>query len=249
MMELIYPHWSAPSNVRAVTSTRIGGVSVAPYHSLNVGDHVGDDSAHVSQNRQLLLEYIHRSMGLNDTIELTPQWLRQEHTCNVVVDSTGDQYFMAYDGQFTQKKHVMCAIMTADCMPVFICNEAGTSVALVHAGWRGLADGIVEKTLALFSDTADQLLVHCGPAISQTHFEIGDEVREQIGGAERFYRRHLEKSDHCYADLVGLLGERVDTFGAKYTHSNHCTFADVDRFFSYRRDGVTGRMVSFLWME
>ena len=248
-MEFICPNWNAPKNVHALTSTRVGGVSVAPYGSLNVGDHVGDQLEHVSLNRKLLMEAIHDSVELSSTVELTPpQWLRQEHTCNVVLDSTTDQHNVAYDGQFTQQKNVICTIMTADCMPVFICNESGTSVALVHAGWRGLADGIVEKTMQLFSDTPDRLLVHCGPAISQAHFEIGNEVREQIGGSERFYRAHKEKPGHCYADLIGLLGERVSAFGAKYTHSTYCTFTDAERFFSYRRDGVTGRMVSFLWM-
>ena len=122
-------------------------------------------------------------------------------------------------------------------------------MAAIHAGWRGLADGIVEKAMMMFTDSTDQLLVHCGPAISQAHFEIGNEVKEQLGGASHFYRENTDRKGHCFADLTGLLGDRVNQLGAKFSHSHYCTYADDEHFFSYRRENITGRMVSLLWME
>lgn len=248
MLEFIYPQWAAPKNIKALTTTRIGGVSPAPYASLNVGDHVGDAAEHVEQNRKRLTD----QLGLDIS---QPQWLKQEHTTNIVIgcdtelDTKKNLNACAYDGHFTNQKNVICTIMTADCLPVFICNKQGTEVALVHAGWRGLADGIVEKTIKLFNTPSSELLVYCGPAISKQYFEIGIEVKERIGGSERFYTPQVDKAGHFLADLSGLLDERLQVFGVTYTDSGMCTYADVERFFSYRRDGVTGRMVSLLWIE
>ena len=267
MLEFVYPTWEAPKNIKALTTTRKGGVSLAPYSGLNVGDHVGDEAKNVEKNRTLLIDFIKSGYDENKTFEnegsaiksiqlLTPElpklelhWLRQEHTTKIVTDSNKNDLTQAYDGQFSQQKNVVCAIMTADCMPVFICNRLGTEIALVHAGWRGFADGIVEKAMNMFQGSEDQLLVHCGPAISQRHFEIGDEVRQQLDGPDCFFRDNIDKKGHCFADLVGLLGERVSARGATFTHSGCCTYADRDQFFSYRRENVTGRMVSLLWME
>ena len=272
MLEFVYPTWKAPKNIKALTTTRKGGVSLAPYSGLNVGEHVGDELKYVEQNRTLVTDFIKHQYAENKAFEnkgsvnkssainsiklltpelpkLEPHWLRQEHTTKIVTDSNKNDLTQAYDGQFSQQKSVVCAIMTADCMPVFICNSLGTEIALVHAGWRGFADGIVEKAMNMFQGSEDQLLVHCGPAISQRHFEIGDEVRQQLGGSDCFFRDNINKKGHCFADLVGLLGERVSARGAQFTHSGYCTYADRDQFFSYRRENMTGRMVSLLWME
>jgi len=138
--------------------------------------------------------------------------------------------------------------MTADCLPVFITNKKGTEVALVHAGWRGLADGIVENAIALFSSLPSDILVHCGPAISKKHFEIGAEVKQQLGGSEDYYLPNSERSGHYYCDLKGVLGERMSELGVEYTYTTDCTFEDNEKFYSYRRDGVTGRIVSMLWI-
>lgn len=247
-MKFIKPNWSAPANVKALTSTRGAGVSPPPYDSLNLGDHVGDDKERVTQNRQSFCVAVRNQFDVaNDDFQ--PQWIRQEHTTNIVDDQTQDQHSKSYDGQFTKKKGVICTIMTADCMPVFICNQKGSEVALVHAGWKGFSDGIVEKAIGLFSEPADQLLVHCGPAISQQHFEIGNEVKEQLGGSERYYRPNNDKKGHCFANLSGLLGERMQALGTVYTYSQHCTFAEQEHFFSYRREGVTGRIASLIWID
>lgn len=248
-MEFIKPNWNAPTNIKALTTTRLGGVSSSPYDSLNLGDHVGDEKSSVEQNRQRLCDDIRQSFQLSPEAQFKPQWIRQEHTINIVDDYTNDQQTCAYDGQFTQGKGVVCTIMTADCMPVFICNKQGSEIALVHAGWRGLAEGIVEKAINLFSDQAEQLLVHCGPAISQQYFEIGHDVKQELGGAEQFYRANADRAGHYYADLYGLLGEKMHDLGIEYTHSSDCTFADQERLFSYRREGVTGRTASLIWIE
>ena len=248
-MKFIKPHWNAPANVKALTSTRSFGVSNPPYDSLNLGDHVGDASDAVAQNRQIFSIAVREQFAVDKNEDFQPQWIRQEHSTNIVDDSTINQDKQAYDGQFTQKKGIVCTIMTADCMPVFICNQKGSEIALVHAGWRGFTDGIVEKAIGLFTDSADQLLVHCGPAISQKYFEIGNEVKDQLGGSEKYYRPNKDKEGHCYADLSGLLGERMELAGVTYTHSQHCTYAEADQFFSYRREGTTGRIASLLWLE
>lgn len=180
-----------------------------------------------------------------------PHWLRQEHTTNILQDSGSRQQRLnqAFDGHFTRQTRVVCTVMTADCLPVFICDQKGTEIALVHAGWRGLADGIVEDALKLFSVPNEELLVHCGPAISQQNFEIGQDVKKLLGGSDEFYLVQPDKPGHFLADLAGLLGERMATKSVTFTQSGHCTYAESDRFYSYRRDGVTGRIVSLLWID
>ena len=254
-MEFIKPQWTAPKHIKALTSTRMGGVSLPPYAGLNLGEHVGDQPNRVAENRRLLTELIQRDCAkdsnADDVNTIQPNWLRQEHTTNILQDSDSHQqhFNQAFDGHYTCQPGMVCTIMTADCLPVFICDQKGTEIALVHAGWRGLADGIVESALELFATPKDELLVHCGPAISQQNFEIGPEVKEALGGSDRFYQTQPNKAGHFLADLTGLLGERMAAEGVMFTQSGHCTYADRDKFFSYRRDGVTGRIVSLLWID
>jgi len=251
-MEFIKPQWAAPKHVKALTSTRMGGVSLPPYEGLNVGDHVGDESDRVIENRRLLTEFLQRDCVTDtDMNDIEPYWLRQEHTIKIFQDSDSQQQRLhhAFDGHFTRQTGIVCTIMTADCLPVFICDKKGMEVALVHAGWRGLADGIVESALELFTAPKNELLVHCGPAISQQHFEIGYEVKEALGGSDQFYQNQADKAGHFLADLTGILGERMANKGVMFTQSGHCTFAESDKFYSYRREGVTGRIVSLLWID
>ena len=250
-LQFIEPSWDAPNNVRALTTTRLGGVSLPPFDSLNLGEHVGDDKVHVIQNRQLLGSSLEKIFNIPEGT-FHPIWLRQEHTCEIAQDKHLDSeeiHVRPFDGMFTQRKNVVCTIMTADCLPVFICNQEGSEISLVHAGWRGLADGIVEKAINSFSVPAENLLVHCGPAISQSNFEIGSEVKQQLGGSERCYQKSESKPNHYFADLYGLLKDKVEIMGASYSQSDYCTYADKDLFYSYRREGATGRMVSLLWLE
>ena len=237
-LKAVKPDWLAPSHVQAFSTTRKGGCSLPPFDALNLGDHVGDSSESVAENRGFL------SSGLN--IPSEPVWLNQQHTTIIQKDQkkyNGEPC----DGIYTNQSSVVCAVMTADCMPVLISNKQGSEVAAVHAGWRGLAGGIIEKAISLFESKAKDLLVWAGPTISQQNFEIGLEVKIELGGSERFYEKNPDKAGHYFCDLYGLAGERVTALGASYTYSKQCTYADKKDYFSYRRDGKTGRMASLIW--
>lgn len=241
--ELLLPDWPAPAHVRAVISTRRGGVSRPPYDSLNLGDHVGDDPVAVAKNR----ERLQRAAGA----PATPLWLNQVHGTRVLdcasttTDREADASIAAHPGQ-------VCVVMTADCLPLLICNRAGTRVAAAHAGWRGLADGVLEATLARFDDPAEQLLVWLGPAIGPAAFEVGAEVRARFlqddPRADNAFRPG--RPGHWLADIYQLARLRLQRVGVGFIGGgDYCTVTDRERFFSYRRDGVTGRMASMIWME
>ncbi|MCW8330643.1 peptidoglycan editing factor PgeF [Photobacterium sp. SDRW27] len=239
----IFPDWPAPANVKAVTTTRLGGVSQQPYQGLNLGLHVGDNAKHVQRNRMLLQQ----ELGLADS----PAWLNQIHSNSVLELNASLSVVPDADGSYTQVAGITCIAMTADCLPVLFCDKAGSQVAAVHAGWRGLADGIIEAALDKFTVPAEQILVWLGPAIGPDAFEVGSEVREQfmvaLPQAEQAFKPHGEK---WLADLYLLARQRLqqrgitDIYGGEY-----CTFGDPELFYSYRRDGVTGRQASLIWLE
>jgi len=237
--EFIVPNWPAPSNVRAIQTTRHGGISAAPYASLNLGDHVGDDPAAVAENRRRLRSYLPSE----------PIWLRQIHgtTCiNAATALTGTEA----DAAFARQPGVVCAVLTADCLPVLFCDVAGTVVAAAHAGWRGLAAGVLEQTVAAMNVPADQLLAWLGPAIGPQHFEVGDDVRmaflnQQPNSGLAFSPKTNGK---WLCDLYALARLRLEAIGLRrITSADFCTAGDPERFFSYRRDGATGRMASLIW--
>jgi len=241
--ELLIPTWPAPTAVHAVISTRIGGVSLPPFDSLNLGDHVGDDPAAVAENRKRL-EVVAR-------LPATPIWLNQVHGTRVL-DCALPLESREADASMTSQPNQVCVVMTADCLPVLFCNRAGSRVAAVHAGWRGLADGVIEAALAGFEDPVDQLLAWLGPAIGPDAFEVGPEVRErflqddpQAAGAF-----HPGRPGHWLADIYWLARLRLQRAGVGFIGGgDYCTVTDPKRFFSYRRDGVTGRMASLIWIE
>lgn len=237
-VQTIVPNWSAPSHVKAFTTTRIGGDSQSPFDALNLGTHVGDLPMVVDQNRSRVVDELH--------LPSKPTWLNQEHTVNIQTD---DECFdgVPCDGIYTQKKEQVCLVMTADCMPLLITDKSGSEVAAVHAGWRGLAGGIIEKSMLMFNAEPNDLLVWAGPTISKPNFEIGAEVKVALGGSEKHYSENLQRKGHYFCDLYGLAGERVERLGADYFHSNECTYANERDFFSYRRDGKTGRMATLIW--
>lgn len=241
-MKFIDANWGVPKHVKALTTTRIGGVSENKYTSLNVGNHVSDEHENVQQNRQLLKNELQLSAE--------PSWLNQQHTINVVdgIELRNGNTNQACDGIYTNEPNIVCAIMTADCLPLFICNQSGTEIALLHVGWRGLADGIIEQGLRKFKAPANELIAWAGPAISQKHFEIGAECKQLLGGSEKYYRSS-ERVGYYYADLYGLVGEHLTNLDITYTHSQYCTYDDDELFYSYRRDGISGRMVSLLWLD
>ncbi len=240
MNDWITPDWPAPRNVRALFTTRNGGVSSEPYASLNLGDHVGDDPVAVKQNRSLLCEILPEE----------PRWLKQVHGTTLV---RADNYDCATgsDAAFSQRPDTVCAVLVADCLPVFLCDAAGSTVSIIHAGWRGLAAGVIERTIAEMGSKNLQIMAWLGPAIGPSYFEVGEEVR-------RAFIKHDEKSTLAFtlrnngkwsADLFLLARQRLREAGVTEVYGGGvCTFSDPARFFSYRRDGNTGRMAGCIWL-
>lgn len=244
MLDVIRPEWPAPANIAALTTTRSGGISEAPFDSLNLGDHVGDDPVAVATNRQRLFD---DCAGLSAIA-----WLEQVHGTDVVAANA--QHTQRADALFTRDETVACAIMTADCLPVLFCDRMGTQVAAAHAGWRGLCAGVLEKTVAQFDDPA-QVLAWFGPAIGPANFEVGAEVREQflqttpalVAQIDRCFNR-ADKPQHYLADIYSLARLRLQAAGVTAIYGGGwCTVADRTRFYSYRRDGRCGRMATLIY--
>lgn len=239
--DFIIPQWPAPAQVRAICTTRAGGVSHAPYESLNLGDHVGDDPLAVSENRARL----RRALSMPDE----PCWLQQVHgVC--AVDGAVTNVPCQADACFATQPHVVCAVLTADCLPLLLCDRAGTQVAAVHAGWRGLLHGIIENTLDKFTATAADMLVWLGPAIGPQAFEVGAEVRAEFFAHDAQAGAALQPhGERWLADLYALARQRLAARGVTAVFGGeYCTYTDAARFYSYRRDGVTGRMASLIWL-
>ena len=243
-MNLIWADWPAPACVKAVTTTRTGGVSEAPYHQLNLGDHVGDDPVSVATNRQRLLTYLN--------LQQPAQWLKQVHGTQVI-EAQSDSIVREADALFSRAKSVACVIMTADCLPVFFTNHDGSQVAAAHAGWRGLVSGVLEATVATF-EQPNTLYAWLGPAIGPEAFEVGQEVYDafvaDMPEAETAFIVSPSHSDRWLADIYQLARLRLQRAGVTAIYGgDFCTFSDADRFYSYRREAVTGRMASLIWIE
>ena len=240
-ISLLTPDWPAPASVHACSTTRTGGHSQAPWHSLNLGDHVGDDAAAVAANRQQLIT----ALGL----PAIPLWLNQVHGTRIVV-AAQHRVPIDADGSQTTQAGVICAVMTADCLPVLLCDRQGSSVAAVHAGWRGLVEGVLEAGVKAMHRPAEQLLAWIGPAIGPQAFEVGDEVREAFvrldpAADTAFVRR----GERWLADLSALARLRLHSVGvAEVYGGQRCTYSEPEHFFSYRRDGRTGRQASLIWL-
>ncbi len=241
MTDFIVAGWLAPQGVRALSTTRRGGVSGAPWAGFNLGEHVGDDPAAVRANRQ----------RLRDALPAEPRWLTQVHGTRCVdaaLAVPGEQA----DASVTRERGVVCAVQTADCLPVLLCDENATVVGVAHAGWRGLAAGVIEATVAAMSEPGERLLAWLGPAIGPRAFEVGSEVRDaflahDVRAAEAFV---VAEGSKWFCDLYLLARQRLEAQGIRrITGADFCTVSDRERFFSYRRDGVTGRMASLVWLE
>ena len=242
---VLYPDWPAPGSVRALVSTRCGGFSAAPYAGFNLAMHVGDQPTRVEQNRMHLLA---QCEGLECI-----QWLEQVHG-TAVIDAPAAAAMPLADGSITRRPGIGCAVLTADCLPVLLCDAAGSQVSAVHGGWRGLAAGILDKAVGCFSAAPGDLLAWMGPAISQQHFEVGDEVRlaflRPFGDEAQAAFTASDRPGHWRADLYQLARLRLRQLGVAAVYGgNFCTFAEADRFYSYRRDGVTGRMASLIYIH
>lgn len=235
-----------PPNVRVAYSTRSEGVSAAPYASFNIASHVGDDADAVEANRRLLASQL--------PFKTDVAWLSQVHSDVVVEAMEAFAVPPDADGVWTSRSGLACAVMTADCLPVLLADRAGTCVAAVHAGWRGLAAGVIDAAVSALPVPPEELAAYLGPAIGPTAFEVGAEVRNAFLAA--FAPQYRAAVDACFsgpsserwmADLTGLARLRLQHLGVAFVHaSNLCTYADATRFFSYRRDGVTGRNVSLV---
>lgn len=237
----ITPDWPAPANVRALITTRVGGVSAAPYASFNLGDHVGDDPRHVEQNRA----------DLAACLPAQPAWLTQVHG-TAVLNAAQVAGAPQADASVALQPGVVSVVMTADCLPVLLCDRAGSVVAAAHAGWRGLLDGVLERTVEAMAQPAGELLAYLGPAIGPTAFEVGDEVRQAfVAHSAQASKAFLPAASagKWLADLYLLARQRLNGVGVNAVYGGHdCTYSDAERFFSYRRDGVTGRMASLIWL-
>lgn len=241
-MEMIIPNWPAKKQVKAFASTRVDGFSVGPYQGLNLGAHVGDEHSTVVKNRTALT--------LTANMPSAPIWLNQTHSTVVTDASEPTEQVIDADGLFTAEAGVVCSAMTADCLPVLLTNIKGTQVAAVHAGWRGLANGIVENAVAKFDG---EVMAWVGPAIGQAAFEVGQDVVDAftsvIPEAQQAFTAKSEP-EKWLADMNMLVTQRLNSVGVDQVYySNLCTFEDANRFYSYRRDGVTGRQATFIWIE
>ncbi len=238
----IVPAWPAPPCVGTLVTTRHGGVSQSPYDSLNLGAHVGDNPVHVAENRRRLTSCLPRP----------PVWLSQVHGTDIVAAEAASNAARA-DGTVTSRTELPCAILVADCLPVLFCNTAGSRIGAAHAGWRGLSAGVLEQTVKAMNTDPEQLLVFLGPAIGPRAFEVGSEVRDVFiaddASANSAFRPAAVGGKY-FANLYALAKLRLMRMGVTHIYGEEmCTVSDSARFFSYRRDGVTGRMAAVIWLK
>jgi YfiH family protein len=259
-VQIIWPEWPAPPRVRAAFTLRHGGVSSAPFNSLNVGAHVGDEAAAVAENRRRVRAYLH--------LPAEPAWMEQVHGIDVVdldaatpaaaqgahTDAAGIAVAGAFraDGALTRRCGCVCVVQVADCLPVLLAARDGSAVAAAHAGWRGLAAGVLEATVKNLAAKPADLIAWLGPGIGAAHFEVGDEVRRAFlahdAGAANAFAANTRGRWQC--DLAGLARRRLAALGIGAVFGGEwCTYTDPSRFFSYRRDARSGRMAALIWRE
>lgn len=234
----IQPNWPLTSGINAYTSTRQGGVSSAPFESMNIAMHVGDNENDVLINRSRLTHYQHIN------------WLNQTHSNKAVELTENSLQIHHADASFSHRRGVVCAVMTADCLPVLLANPQSTTVAAIHAGWRGLADGIIENTVAAMAVSRVDMHAWLGPAIGANVFEVGEDVRQAFRPDEQLFFQSTSNPDKYLANIYQLARNRLLNLGiSKVFGGEFCTYSQPELFYSYRRDGQTGRMVSCIWLD
>nr|WP_218837802.1 peptidoglycan editing factor PgeF [Gilliamella apicola] len=256
MIKSIYPYWTAPKNIRAFTTTRSGGVSLASFASLNMGDRTGDNVEDVAENRRRIMQ--------EEQIPSEPHWLIQTHstsvldisqmplqppTANIDLNQT-----LEADASYTNQPKQVSVVLTADCMPVLFCTTNGDEVAATHAGWRGLCNGILEETVKKFACSPANIIAWLGPTISAKKFEVGIEVKQQFEKVDKkaqFAFKLINPTEQKYlADLYLIAKQRLQMMGiTQIFGGDYCTYTEQDKFFSYRRENRTGRMASMIWFE
>jgi hypothetical protein len=239
----LVPDWPAPPRVRAFVTTRAGGVSQGQYASMNLGSRSGDDPRHVARNRLIVAA----------SLPSMPRWMAQVHGTGVAdLDRLAETDVASADAAVTSIAGRVGVVLTADCMPLFLCDDAGTRVAVAHAGWRGMAAGVIENAVSALRTEPAKVMAWMGPAIGPTAFEVGPEVREAFiaaspAAADAFAAHRPGK---FMADLYALARLRLLAAGVSRVHGGgFCTYREADRFFSYRREKKSGRMGAFIWME
>lgn len=238
------PDWPLPSWVRACYTNRLGGVSQVPFDSFNLGDHVDDLAASVESNRNRLAQ----------AIGSTPIWLQQIHSTKSIYLDHNSPHGISADASWTDQAGVACAVMTADCLPLLAVDHSSRRVAAIHAGWRGLLDGVIEQTLSYMQASTEHTSIWMGACIGVEAFQVGEEVREQFIRFDKASAKHFKDDSQAqgkfFADLKGLAQMRLHNMGIRAISSlEACTFKDKSQFFSYRRDGQTGRQASLIWIE
>jgi purine-nucleoside/S-methyl-5'-thioadenosine phosphorylase / adenosine deaminase len=238
----LWASWPAPKHIRAGTSIRVGGNSQSPYNDLNLALHVGDKPEHVIENRDIISRYLN--------LPSKPIYLEQTHSSNIIsVDVIPD--ILNADGSHTTEQNRVCTIMTADCVPILLCDTVGTKIAAIHAGWKGICNGIIEKTVNEFQNPND-ILVWIGPCISRQYYEVGKDVYERCLRHSMSLKSAFNQSneDHWFCDLIHLVKIILKKSQVGLIHEcGLCTYKMDNLFYSYRRDGITGRTASMIWME
>ncbi len=237
------PEWPAPANVRALATTRIGGFSTGPFTGLNLAVHVDDDETTVARNRQWLREAAQ--------LPSEPMWLQQVHGTHVWTGAAPATAPIA-DASVASVSGRVCAVLTADCLPVLLCDRAGTVVGAAHAGWRGLAGGVLNATIDAMQVDPSDVIAWFGPAIEQAAFEVGQEVFDQFTAREAAHTQCFQRNERgrWQADLYGLARGELARLGVRETYGGGFgTFGDAPRFYSYRREKRTGRMATLIWLS
>jgi YfiH family protein len=246
--DYLIPNWPAPDNVKALVTLRSRGDSSSPFDCFNLASHVGDNPQQVAINRKLLVDQLN--------LKKEPIWLNQIHG-TTVIDSSSSTENLDADGCFSDSVDTPCVILTADCLPVLLCNQQGTRVAAVHAGWRGLCEGIIGKAINQF-DTHDTVLAYLGPAISAAHFEVGSEVlsRFLLRAINETHRVAIEKAftatirGKYLADLYALARAELEQHNVDHIYGgSFCSFSQAEQFYSYRRNKNCGRNASLIWLK
>ena len=235
-------NWPAPNNVHTAISTRQGGHSQSPFDTFNLGTHVGDNPDHVAHNRLMLEQALH--------LPVTPTWLTQGHSTTAINLDTTQNSLLA-DASYTRHKNTVCAIMTADCLPILLCNQSGTLACAIHAGWRGLLNGIITQTITQFTEERQTLLIWLGPAIHQQALKLNSDIRQQFIARHPTYEDGFARINGAWhANMYQLAQIELNQLGIHHIYrSAHCTYHNHDLFFSYRRENITGRFASLIWLS